>query len=179
MESSKKREIEKAFFRFVIKIGIICLVILFIFRVVLMLCVIPSESMTNTLKVGDLLVGTRYDAKKVHRYDIMVFIPPDHENLYYIKRVIGMPGDTVRIKNGDVYVNGKLTRTSFVNGNENNDGSGTYKVPKGHYFMMGDNRNNSDDSRFWKHKYVPEKNLACHARLRVYPFNRMKILKQS
>lgn len=169
----------KAFLSFVIRTGILCLIILFLFRVVFMLCVIPSESMTNTLQVGDILVGTRYDAKTVKRYDIMVFIPPDHKNTYYIKRVIGLPGDTVRIKNGDVYVNGKMTETSFVNGDENSDGSGTYKVPAGHYFMMGDNRNNSDDSRFWTHKYVPEKNLICHARLLVYPIDRMKFLSHS
>ncbi len=92
--------------------------------------------MERTLHIGDILIGTRYDAKKVKRYDVMVFIPPDHPNTYYIKRVIGLPGETITVKDGNVY--GQKLKSSFVNGEMDSSGDGVYNVPKDHYFMMGD-----------------------------------------
>lgn len=170
-------EKKKAFLMFLLRTAVICVVIIALFKTVLMLCVIPSESMRDTLQVGDILIGTRLDAKSISRYDIMVFIPPDNPNTYYIKRVIGMPGETIRVKNGSVYANGKKLKDGFVRGVMNTSGDGTYKVPKGHYFMMGDNRNNSEDSRFWTHKYVPLKNFVCHSQFIIYPFSRIRKTK--
>lgn len=157
---------------FIVRTAVTCVIIITLFKTVFMLCIIPSASMERTLHIGDILIGTRYDAKKVKRYDVMVFIPPDHPNTYYIKRVIGLPGETITVKDGNVYADGQKLKSSFVNGEMDSSGDGVYNVPKDHYFMMGDNRNNSEDSRFWAHKYVSIKNMTCHARRIVYPFER-------
>lgn len=152
---------------------IFCAIIIFTFKVVFMVCVIPSQSMENTLKVGDILIGTRYDRKSIKRYDIMAFAAPDDPNTDYIKRVIGLPGETIIVKDGNVYADGKKLHSDFIKETMNTSGDGVYHVPEGHYFMMGDNRNDSKDSRFWKHKYVSADAMKCHARVRIFPFKRM------
>ncbi len=154
---------------------------------------IPTGSMIPTLEVGDFIlvnkfaygvrlpiIGTKLlDVDEPQRGEVMVFIPP-HETKYYIKRVIGLPGDTIRYEDKNLYVNGELMPKAFVedilvdtsigeldgtlhtetiNGIEHPvqhiDAAGnrrsrtTWVVPNGHYFMMGDNRDNSSDSREW------------------------------
>ncbi len=147
--------------------------IMITFKLIFMICLVPSVSMENTLKAGDILIGTRFDRKNIKRYDLMAFEMPDHPSQLYIKRVIGLPGETIVVKDGRVYADGKKLRSDFVKGTMNSSGDGVYHVPEGHYFMMGDNRNNSFDSRFWKHKYVSVDAMKCHAHLRVYPFKRI------
>ena len=162
---------------------------------------IPTGSMIPTLEVGDFIlvnkfaygvrlpiIGTKLaDVADPQRGEVMVFIPP-HENKYYIKRVIGLPGDTVRFEDKNLYINGDMMPKAFVedilvdtsigdldgtlhtetiNGIEhpvqhiNAAGNGrsrtTWVVPNGHYFMMGDNRDNSSDSREWCP--VPEQDI--------------------
>lgn len=160
--------------RFVLVCLALSLSVTWLFRTQLMLCYIPSGSMEKTLDIGDFAIGTRFNAKDIHRYDIMVFTPPDHQNVYYIKRVIGLPGETIIVKDGNVYADGKKLKSSFVNGHMDSDGDGTYRVPKGCYFMMGDNRNNSNDSRFWVHKYVPLASFTAKAQVVVFPFDHIK-----
>lgn len=137
---------------------------------VLYLAIIPSESMEPTIKVGNLVVGTRGDNKSIERYDIAIFKSPDDESRTLIKRVIGLPGETIEIKNGHVYADGVKLKESFVNELSSDDG--IYKVPKDCYFMMGDNRNHSKDSRFWKNKYVEKEKIITRARYIVYPWPR-------
>lgn len=93
----------------------------------------------------------------------MVFIYPKDNSTIYVKRVMGLPGDTLRIQNGQVYVNDILLEEPYINP-ENRQGSpvtnsfdGVFEVPTGEYFMLGDNRNNSSDSRVWG--TVPAANL--------------------
>lgn len=149
---------------------------------------IPSQSMVPTLKVGDFILVSKWtygirlpvlrtkiiEIDSPERGDVMVFFPP-HEDRYFIKRVVGLPGDKIHVLNGVVFINGdKMTQTSVVEEansprsvvmSENLGGvehlmqkrtsptrlSQNYSavVPQGHYFMMGDNRDNSSDSRVW------------------------------
>lgn len=160
---------------------------------------IPSESMVPTLEVGDFILVNKFaygirlpvirtkviNINQPERGDVMVFFPP-HETRYFIKRVIGLPGDTVKIDRGDLYINGspveqKLKESEDVlefdkvcyGLNEHYEvfdetfgdttheirkcsvpgqlsQRGEWTVPDGHYFMMGDNRDNSSDSRAWE-----------------------------
>lgn len=170
---------------------------------------IPSESMVPTLEVGDFIVVNKYaygirlpvfrtkviDLGNPERGDVVVFFPP-HEDRYFIKRLVGMPGDTLQYRDNVLYVNGvaipqELVGEDPVNRygsacwtnhqivNESIDGEKhlvrkcptggkgwndrTWSVPEGHYFMMGDNRDNSLDSRGWPDPFVPDKNIVGKA----------------
>jgi signal peptidase I len=147
--------------------------VIVLFNCVIMLNKIPSGSMNSTIPTGSVVLASRYDKTQVDRYDIMVFIPPDDPDSYYIKRVIGLPGETIVVKDGKVYADGVELDDSFVQeeASETTSGDGTYEVPEGCYFMLGDNRNHSLDARFWKEKYVPLENMVAKAQILLFPFS--------
>lgn len=160
---------------------------------------IPSESMLPTLEVRDRLLVNRFSYRfnlaKPQRGDIMVFRPADKPNVDFIKRVIGVPGDELQIKDGAVYINGEkleepyikeppaytLPNADFEFRNKdaniittNKDGEPVVKIPEGYYFMLGDNRNDSNDSHVWglqKAKDIQGKALFVY-----WPLNRIKLL---
>ena len=130
---------------------------------------IPSGSMEDTLLIGDhilvnkFIFGPRipftnkrfFNFRKPKRGEIIIFLEPGKEKKDFIKRVIGLPGETIEVKNRKVYINGNLldekqyarhSRPYFVPGLDN---YGPFEIPKDSYFMMGDNRENSSDSRVW------------------------------
>lgn len=117
--------------------------------------VVPTESMVSTIMPKDRLVASRlhYYFTKPKRGDIVVFRYPDDEKMLFVKRVIGLPGETVEIKDNHVYINGKEIDEPYLQQSTNGT-FGPYTVPSGHYFMLGDNRSNSKDSRYWENKYV-------------------------
>lgn len=142
-----------------------------VFKTVLMLNFIPSSSMEGTIMTGDILIASRYDINEedIKRYDILIFHLSDNSDETYIKRVIGLPGETIEVKNGKVYANGVELDDSFTKEPMNRRGDGTYIVPEGCYFFMGDNRNHSMDSRFREEKYIPVGNIAGKAKYVIYP----------
>jgi len=127
--------------------------------------VIPSGSMQNTLLIGDHLIMSRigYDAgipftnlhvslwRDPQREQVIIFRPPfNPDSPDLVKRVIGMPGDTLEIHDGAVWINGKrLTEPYLTDPMDPNERRGPLKVPPKSYFVMGDNRGNSYDSRYW------------------------------
>ena len=136
--------------------------------------VIPSGSMERTVLIGDHLIVSRlgYDAgipftpwhkplwREPHRQQIIVFRAPLPEmgNPDFIKRVIGLPGDLLEVRRGIVYVNDQpLTEPYRMDPPNSGDNFGPVKIPADEYFMMGDNRNNSYDRRFWG--FVPRENV--------------------
>lgn len=153
----------------------VALLTLFVNSKILLWANVPTGSMLPTIKEHSLVLGTRYDADKLKRYDIAIFKYPDDESQIYIKRVIGLPGETILIRDGVVYADGIRLKDDFVAELSNDDGE--YEVPEGCYFMMGDNRNNSIDSRFWGNKYVEEDKILAIAKFTVYPINKFGALK--
>ena len=119
--------------------------------------VIPSGSMETTIMEGDRIFGNRlaYLNSDPERFDIIIFKYPDDETKTFIKRVIGLPGETVEIRDGKVYINGSAEPLddSFCPEMPTGD-FGPYVVPEDSYFVMGDNRENSHDSRYWVNTYV-------------------------
>ena len=133
---------------------------------------VPTGSMENTIMPGDRLIGNRLAFLKdtPERGDVVIFHYPDDEEELYVKRVIGLPGEVVEIKDGKVYIDGSPTPLddSFIP--EKMIGSyGPYTVPENCYFMLGDNRNDSKDSRSWKNKFVRFDQIVGKAVVRYYP----------
>lgn len=115
----------------------------------------PTGSMENTFMIDEKVVTFRlaYLFSDPKRGDIVVFEAPDTPDEDYIKRIIGLPGETVEIKNGSVYINGEPLKEDYLKEPMTGD-YGPFVVPEGRYFMMGDNRNISFDARYWDNKYV-------------------------
>lgn len=123
---------------------------------------VPTSSMENTIMAGDRVVALRtaYYFGEPEQGDVAIFQYPDDPTgkTLYVKRVIGTPGDTIVIKEGDVYVNETLMEEPYIR--EKTIGSyGPFLVPEGCYFMMGDNRNYSLDSRFWNDTFVEKEEM--------------------
>lgn len=160
----------KAVLSWVIPYCVVLTGVLILFNYVFMLNYIPSSSMEPTIMTGDLLISTRYDADEIERYDVMVF-RSETDHTYLIKRVIGLPGETVTIADGIVYADGVELDSSFIHGAMDSSTDGVYVVPVDGYFVMGDNRNNSNDSRFWG--AVPASGFVAKAKLIVFPLSRI------
>lgn len=118
---------------------------------------VTSGSMENTIIPNSKIVINllSYKLNEPERGDIMVFYAPDKPDTYYVKRVIGLPGDTIEGINGEVYINNNKIKENYIKEKLNID-FGPYTVPENSYFMLGDNRNNSLDSRYWVNTYVTE-----------------------
>ena len=151
---------------------IFAVIVIILFQTVFMLSLIPSSSMEPTIEVNNVVFSTRYDVKEedIERFDILVFIPPDNPDITYIKRVIGLPGETIEVKDGKVYADGVELEDSFIKDSQNHVGDGVYEVPEGYYFFLGDNRNNSKDSRFWDNPYVPADDIQAKAKCILFHF---------
>lgn len=114
-----------------------------IYTFVARVTVIPSGSMENTIGTDDMVFSTSV-YEDIKRYDIVIF---DKDGKLLIKRVIGMPGDKITFTGGSVYINGVISDESFVLGRTYTDKEKNVTVPAGCYFMLGDNREDSSDSR--------------------------------
>lgn len=131
---------------------------------------VVSGSMEDTLQIDDRLVASKlpYIFGSPERGDIVVFHFPDDESQIFIKRVIGLPGETVEMINGYVYIDGVLLEEDYIKG-ERDGNAGPFLVPEGHYFMLGDNRLSSLDSRAWENKYVSKSQIIGKALFRYRP----------
>lgn len=173
-----KKSIWKELWEYIKMIIFVIVVVLIVNNVLLINARVPSESMEKTIMTGDRFFGNRlaYLFNDPERFDIVVFKYPDDESQLFVKRVIGLPGETVEIREGKVYINGSDTPLDDSFTPETPMGNyGPYVVPEGSYFMLGDNRNHSGDSRFWKQPYVEKDKIVGKAILRYFPG--IKILK--
>lgn len=127
---------------------------------------IPSASMEPGLKEGDFIIGNRL-VKKYHRGNVAIFW--SEENKYYIKRIIGVGGDHIVIKDHAVYCNGKKLKEPYIKEEMLTDEELEYTVPKNCYFFLGDNRNYSKDSRYWKYPFINKKDMIAKVMFRYWP----------
>lgn len=145
---------------------------LFVNTAIIVNAEVPTDSMTDTIQVGDRIVGYRlaYAFFQPERGDVVLFPFPDDEKQQFVKRIIGLPGETVEIVGGKVYIDGSRTPLDEPYLPEEPVGDyGPYQVPGDSYFMMGDNRNGSLDSRFWEHPYVERGKIRAKAEFCYYP----------
>ena len=130
---------------------------------------VPTSSMEKTIMAGDRVIGSRlyYTRHDPERGDIIMFDYPDDPSILYIKRVIGLPGDHIEITGGVVYLNGEPLDEPYLNVVTEGEW-GPYDVPPGWYFMMGDNRNDSADSRYWQNTYLTRDGIVGKAVLKYW-----------
>ncbi len=149
---------------------------------VIQVSVVPTGSMIPTLIGGvegefnDRLFVNKfvYDFVPPKRGDIVVFESPHQDNKDYVKRCVGLPNETIEIKKGVVYINSKELVLAGVDVQRDYDFYGPIRIPDDHYFMLGDNRSMSQDSRYWG--FVPRKSIIGKALFIFWPFKRMKWL---
>lgn len=147
---------------------------------------VDGESMKNTLDDADQLITDKisYRFTDPERFDIVVFPNPQSEKKlfffqeHYIKRIIGLPGETIQIQDGNIYINGEILEEDYGRATIINPGTAEVPIKLGddEYFVMGDNRNNSTDSRFERVGPIKRKDLLGKAWVRIYPFERMGAL---
>ncbi len=178
-------------------IVIAVLLALFIRSFVVQAFKIPSGSMLETLQIGDHLLVNKFiygvkipvvgttviPWKSPKRDDIVVFKYPKDRATDYIKRVVGVAGDTIEIKNKQLFINGEANENPYIQFTDKNimkasagprDNMGPVKVPEGSLFVMGDNRDNSYDSRFWG--FVPLKDVLGKAFILYWSWDLQKPL---
>ncbi|MGE5582486.1 MAG: signal peptidase I [Bacillota bacterium] len=142
--------------------------------------VVPSPSMYPTIEVHDQFLSnkTAYWFQRPHRGDIVVFKPPAAAgfNGDFVKRIIGLPGETISVHAGVVYINNKPLKEPYITPDRAPVAEfGPYIIPDGNVFVLGDNRNNSKDSRYWGP--LPLKNIKGQAWWRYWPITRMGLVK--
>lgn len=154
---------------------------LFIESYILGLTVVNGESMMNTIKNNDRILVNKisYLFERPTRGDVVIFNPPidGREKELFIKRIIAVPGDYFQIKNNKLYLNGILISENYINNKKSNRKEYKLlegKVPKGYVYVLGDNRDNSNDSRVFG--LVPIKNIKGKALTKIWPLGGIKSL---
>lgn len=178
MEKELKEKKNKSSSREIIEALLIAIVLALVIRWLLFQpFYIPSSSMEPTLQINDRIIVSKlsYFWGEPQRGDIVVFKYPLDTKKDFVKRLIGMPGDTIEVKDGLVYINEKVYDEDYLPEDLVINGDfGPVVVPAGNYFMMGDNRNNSDDSRFWG--FLPEDLIVGKSIIIYWPFNHVELL---
>ena len=159
----------------------VCVFVFLILHFVGQRTVVNGSSMDTTLANGQNLVMDKlsYRFHDPERYDIIVFPYQHAENTYYIKRIIGLPGDTVQVIDGYMYINGKKLDEHYGAEVMEDPGIAAEPIKLGddEYFVLGDNRNHSSDSRVASVGVLTRDMLIGRAWVRIYPFNKIGVIK--
>lgn len=161
----------------VFTIGITLAVVFVLKNYIIINASVPTGSMENTIMPGDNLLGFRlaYLTEEPQRGDVIFFYFPDDESQKYVKRIIGLPGEKVFISGGNIYINDATTpleeeylKEEWVVGM----GPFEFEVPEDCYLVLGDNRNSSQDARYWMNPYVAKEKIIGKAIFTYFPFDR-------
>lgn len=173
-ERNERKSSARGFLEFLVMLAVsFALVFGFVRPVVASPVYVPSESMLPTLEVWDrILVNKLADNfSEPDRGDIVVFESPAESSELLIKRAVGLPGETLELREGELYINGEFVEEPYVNPAAPPVSFGPVRIPEDHYFFMGDNRGNSTDSRVYGP--VSEEALIGDALLRFWPPGRI------
>lgn len=180
-EGTGKR-IGKEILSFVLYFVIVIAAMLLIIHYVGQRTEVSGFSMENTLSDGDNLIVDKisYRFQDPERYDIIIFPYKYEEDTYYIKRIIGLPGEHVRIDDsGNIYINEKVLKESYGREVIQDPGIARDEITlgEGEYFVLGDNRNNSSDSRDPSVGIIQKKDIIGRAWLQIYPFDEFGFIR--
>lgn len=170
-DKSELREYLEAF-------GIAIVLAVFIITFIAQSFLVQGASMEPTLHNGERLMVDKltYRFRPPRRGEIIVFRYPTDPRRKFIKRIMGLPGDQVEVRRHQLYINGKVLEEPYINGPTYGD-FGPIVVPEGAFFVLGDNRNNSDDSRFSDVGPVPRKLVVGRALVRYWPPLRVGLVR--
>lgn len=180
-EKKKRKSVLREFFNWIIYLAIVCAVVYLIVHFVGERTEVKGDSMYPALCDGDNLIVDKitYRFSDPKRFDIVVFPFRYQEDTFYIKRVIGLPGETVQIFEGEIYINGKKLADPYGQELISNPGLASEPITLGEneYFVLGDNRNNSTDSREPSVGKIDREQIVGRALMRIWPLNQMGLLK--
>ena len=170
----KEKNIKKEIISFIrtVVIALICGII--INYTIIASAHVISGSMENTVMTDSRVMGLRltYLFKEPDRFDIILFHPPEGEvsSYPYVKRIIGLPNETIEIIDGKVFIDNSTIPLAedFIKGDTRGD-FGPFDVPDNSYFVMGDNRNGSLDSRHWENRFIPKNSIIAKLYFEYYP----------
>ena len=171
-KKSMKQEIFEWVMVFVVAAALAFVVRTFIFEPVR----VDGSSMLNTLTDSDFMIATKFDylLGDPERFDIVICdYPNTDDGKYRVKRVIGLPGETIELRDGELYVDGEFVAQNFDRTPSTRD-YGPYTVPADHYFVMGDNRDNSHDSRASDVGALTRDQIRGHVQYVVFPFSNFR-----
>ncbi len=171
--NNEKKSILKEVLDWVKTIVLALLIAFIITHVFIINAIVPSNSMESTINIGDRLVANRlsYLFSEPQRGDIIIFPNPDDESVLFVKRVIGLPNETVQIINGEVYIDGNKIDEEYVSSEIiDNTKNSKYEVPEGTVFCLGDNRLYSRDARYWNHTYLDIDKIKGKVCFRYFPW---------
>ncbi|MBQ2991098.1 MAG: signal peptidase I [Clostridia bacterium] len=174
VKKSLKREIFEWIMVFVVAAAMAFVVRTFIFEPVR----VDGASMMNTLVDGEFMIATKFDywLGDPERFDVVICNYPDtNDGMYRVKRVIGMPGETIQLLGGELYVDGQHMEQDF-DMRSITENFGPFTVPEDHYFVLGDNRNNSKDSRSIMVGPLERGEIKGHVRMVVFPFSGFRLI---
>ena len=139
---------------------------------------VQGTSMLPLLEDGERIIVNKfvYRIRPIERGDVVVFWYPKDPSVSFIKRIVGLPGDTVELRAGVLYVNGVAVREAYLRRQfKDSDSYPPVQVSKGYYYVLGDHRNSSNDSRNWGE--VPEKYVYGRAFFRFWPLSKMGLIR--
>lgn len=139
---------------------------------------IPSGSMIPTLEIKDRVIGNKfiYKFREPERQNVVIFINPQDNKTHFVKRLIGLPGERVELRKGTVFINEQPLNEEKYPVQKDWADFGPVLVPPHSFFVLGDNRAHSADSRYWG--YVPRKNIVAQGMLIFWPLTHIKIIPQ-
>lgn len=179
-ESGKKKSAGREILDWVLYIAVVLLLSWFIVTFVGVRTVVDGQSMEPTLQDGNNLIVDKlsFRFRDPKRYEIIVFPYKYEENTYYIKRIIGLPGETVQVKDGEVYINGEPLGEDYGAEPMEDPGIAAEPIHLGddEYFVLGDNRNHSSDSRDASVGVLKREDLIGRAWIRIYPFDELGVV---
>lgn len=181
-EKQQKEYTKKNLIFDIIFFGVLILCVLLVPKYVMQRTIVEGSSMESTLHDGNNLIVEKlsYRFDKLERFDIIVFYPYGRENKdYYIKRIIGLPGETIQIIEDNIYINGELLEEDYGKDAMAYAGIAAlpYELADDEYFVLGDNRNNSTDSRKASLGPVKKENIGGRAILRIWPLKEFGSIK--
>lgn len=185
-EQKKKKEeevdVKKEIRSWILTLAVTFVLVFVLKNYVIINAMVPTGSMENTIMPEDQLFGNRlaYVFGEPERGDIIFFYFPDDESQKFVKRIIGLPGEKVTIVDAKIYINDSevpleepYLKEEWIRGT----GPYEFQVPEGCYFVMGDNRNTSQDARYWNNTYVSKEKIIGKAVFIYYPFDRMGVVE--